>query len=133
MDQIIQNNEHWKAIFNNSRKFVASFDTNDVIGKLMLVNLKTHPSKISIFFVLEVQNGHFLMINLKKLSKNDQKFLIGFGKTLQSTNDPNFLTFLKRNLVRKAIETINFKQITRMLPVANKDYVQTLSFLNRDQ
>jgi hypothetical protein len=132
MDQTIQNNERWMTIFKSKGKFIASFDANDVIGKLVMVSLKPTPSKILIFFVLEAQNGNFLTINLKKISKNDQIFLIGFSKTMQAMDNPIFLTFLKRNLVRGAINTINFKKIDRMLPIESKDYVQTLSFLTKD-
>ena len=65
------------------------------------------------------------------MSKNHQKWLLAFNQTNQDVNSMDFLMFLRQNAVNKAIETCNFKQIARILPILNKDNKNITSFLEK--
>ena len=83
------------------------------------------------FFIINAQNGRFLIINLKKLPQNHQKWLLTFNQTNQDVNSTEFLMFLRQNAVNKAIETCDFRQIMRILPILNKDNQNIASFLEK--
>lgn len=131
MSPTIQNNNDWIYQFKHASRFSASFDAKDIVGKVAAVSLKSKSSEMFLFFIINAQNGKFLMINLKKMSKNHQKWLLAFHQTNQDVNSADFLMFLRQNAVSNAIETHNFKQIARILPILNKDNEKLTSFLEK--
>jgi hypothetical protein len=112
------------AKIDANRKFVASFDTKDLIGNLVAVSFKSNPSNFTIFYLIEIKNRQFLMINIKKLSKIDQKWLIAHSFEGSPTDIVNLNIFLARNRVRQSTELHFFKTIAKIFPIKVPDSVK---------
>lgn len=124
MDQILDNISKLVTKIDANRKYIASFDAKDLIGNLVAVSFKSNPANFNIFYVIDIKNGQFLMINLKKMPKIDQKWLISNYFEANAINNVNVNAFLTRNHVRQSTELHNFKKIAKMFPIKVSDGVQ---------
>lgn len=98
-------------------------DSISSVNKNSLIIVKKMQT-LEAFYVIGANKGKLILLNLNKLPNFEKNFVLNFLNSEESVSDINFIAFLKRNAVKKAIQHNDPQKIKHfwMIPQAfNKE------------
>ena len=69
-----------------------------------IIKYQSPHKTLKIFYMVGVDKGKLVLINLNKLPEFERFFVLNFAIQQNNPKDTHFLNFLKRNSVKKAIQ-----------------------------